>query len=135
LHGMQITTTTPSKTGKRPARSRAEWLKEVTAWRSSGQRAGEYAQAHGLHAGTLAYWASRLRGEGGKKRATRRAKPSAFVQLRVRGRKSAPAVHAPSAQEAFDVWLTNGRRVRVSASFDATVLTRLLAVVEAGASC
>jgi len=135
LGGMQIATTTPSKRDKRPARSRAEWLKEVSAWRSSGQRACEYARAHGLHAGTLAYWASRLRDEVGTKRATRRGKPSAFVQLRVRRRKDAPAVHAESAQDAFDVWLTNGRRIRVNASFDATVLSKLLAVIEAGASC
>ncbi len=49
--------------GKRPRRSKAAWLEFVQRWRRSGQTAGQYAQRHGLHVGTLAVWGTKLREE------------------------------------------------------------------------
>jgi DNA-binding transcriptional ArsR family regulator len=132
---MQMTST-GARQNKRAARSRAEWLQEVTQWRSSGQRAGEYARAHGLHASTLTYWASRLRDEVGVKSTVRSRKTAkAFVSVRVSDKARKEMAPVGEGVDAFEVWLTNGRRVRVSAGFDVNALSRLLAVAEGGAAC
>jgi len=130
------TTTTTNRRGKRTARSRAEWLQEVTQWRCSGQRAGEYARAHGLHASTLTYWASRLRDEVGVKATVRSCKTAqTFVPVRVSDKARKEVAAVGEVADTFEVWLTNGRRVRVSAGFDINALARLLAVADGGAAC
>ena len=128
---MQITTTT-SRKAKHAARSRAEWLQEVRQWRGSGQTAREYARAHGVHASTLTYWASRLRDEVELKRPHK----GAFVAVGIgRGHKRPQSSQERLEPSAFEVVLSNGRRVRITGHFQAEALSRLLAVVEGGASC
>lgn len=131
------TTTQVDRRGKRPARSRAAWLEEVKKWRKSGQRAEAYAGAHGLHPGTLAYWASRLRDDLGPKTAPKLVGASpAFVSVRVASRtQRRKETEQPSIEGEFEVALTNGRRVRLAGSFGVESLVRLLAVVEGGATC
>jgi len=131
------TTTQVDRRGKRPARSRTTWLEEVKKWRSSGQRAEAYARAHGLHPGTLAFWASRLKHELDVKSGTTagRVRP-AFLPVRVTGRSRKTKVDSAQAIDGeFEVVLTNGRRIRLSGAYPTHALSRLLAVVEGGATC
>jgi len=117
---------------KRPRRSRAEWVEEVRRWRESGQSASEYAAEHGLHAGTLGGWASKVRGVEAAKSGGRRGRESLFVPLRV-AHVSPTSAKAGSGE--IEVVLLNGRRVRVSGNFDDEAVARLLSIVEGGARC
>ncbi len=117
---------------KRPRRSRAEWVEEIRRWRESGQSAAEYAAKHGLHAGTLGGWASKVRDVEAAKPGGRRGRESMFVPLRVA--HVAPASARAESGE-IEVLLLNGRRVRISGNFDGEVVERLLSIVEGGARC
>ena len=135
---MQKATTRNARRGERRAkRSPTEWLELVKQWRSSGQRADEYAHAHDLHPGTLAMWASRLRHEVPGKQVRKSSKgASIFLPVRVSSQRSpGVAISELPIEGGFEVVLTNGRRVRVAGNFRAESLARLLAVVEGGAAC
>lgn len=121
-----------SRSRKRPRRSRAEWLEEVRRWRESGQSAAEYAAEHGLHSGTLGGWASKVRDVVATRPGGGRPGKSVFVPLRV---AQAPTVSAKTGPGEIEVVLLNGRRVRLSGSFEGEVVARLLAIVEGGAAC
>jgi hypothetical protein len=115
------------KESLRPRRSRAEWSDEVRRWRESGQTAAEYAAGHGLHAGTLAAWGSKI---GDIEAAPGRS--VAFLPVRVAepaSKESAPAT------PVMEVVLRNGRRVRVGGGFDGDAVARLLDVAERGGRC
>ena len=43
--------------------TKSTWQQRVASWRASGQTADEFAAEHGLAAGTLRWWASRLKHE------------------------------------------------------------------------
>ena len=109
---------------KRPRRTREEWTREVGRWRQSGLTAAAYAAANNLHEGTLAGWASKLGSRTGQRRETQTEQPR-FVPVRV----SAPsaAVRRPAP---IEVVLSNGRRIRVSESFDADLLAELITILE-----
>jgi hypothetical protein len=111
---------------KRPSRPRSEWVSEVRRWRQSGQSGPEYAQAHDLDAGTLAWWASRLRTEIAARPRRKSKSEPAFLAVRVRQSPVRPT------EGTFEVVLANGRCVRVSGDFDAERVSRLLAAVEGG---
>jgi hypothetical protein len=121
-------TFTDSRMGKRPRRSRATWLEDVRRWRESGQTAVEYAGEHGLHAGTLMVWGSKLRGEV-MAIASRRHSRTGFLPVRV----AEPTRPAGDAGGQLEVVLRNGRRVVVSGDFGAQRLARLLEIAEGGA--
>jgi hypothetical protein len=101
----------------------------VRRWRRSGQTAREFAESAGVNAGTLAYWAWRLKREGkgrddrSLKRRSRRSiaavGESSFVELIVDGR----------AGGGFLLELGDGRRLRIPAGFDDGALGRLLTVL------
>lgn len=119
---------------KRARRSRAEWIEEVRRWRETGQSAAKYAHERGIHAGTLAGWASKARDLVlAKKPASRDSRLSKFVPVHV-----APAPVAGAGASAdrgqVEVVLRNGRRVRVSGAFDGEAVARLLMIAE-GAAC
>jgi hypothetical protein len=109
--------------------------------------ASEYAAAHGICAGTLAWWASRLavqaRATESKTVASRPTEPSAFLPVRVvdeseRGLKgSTPQtfVQRERPELTFEIVLVNGITVRVGDGFDERTLTRLLEVVERAVRC
>jgi transposase-like protein len=124
-------TSTVSRIGKRPRRSRAAWLEDVKRWRESGQSAAEYAREHDLHAGTLMAWGSKLRVELPTQTLGRHA-PAGFLPVRVAQPTGATTV-ATGGQ--LEVVLRNGRRVLVSGEFGVERLARLLDVAEGGARC
>jgi hypothetical protein len=120
---MQITKTS----SKRARRSRAEWAKEVRRYRASGQGASEYAATHGLNAGTLCVWASKL----GKVEAPERGERH-FVPVRVTGESARPRDERLGEVE---VTLRNGWRVRVAGEVPPEGLVDLLELLEGGRRC
>lgn len=117
---------------KRQRRKSAEWVEEVRAWRASGQSAGAYAEQHGLHAGTLAGWGTKLRdvaAEAGPVAARSRASsPMHFLPVRV-------STSIDQEPALIELVLRNGRRVRVSGAFDGEVLARALTIAEGVTPC
>jgi transposase len=120
--------------GKRPRRSKAAWLEIVQSWRRSGQTAGQYAQRHGLHAGTLAVWGTKLRSE-----LTAATEPvsegtvAGFLPVRVVGAQARTDAQRESAE--LEVVLRNGRRVLVRGDVGSDTLRRLLDLAEGGVAC
>lgn len=51
--------------------TKSTWQGRVASWRASGLTADEFAARHGVAAGTLRWWASRLKREERKQDATR----------------------------------------------------------------
>ncbi len=114
--------------------TRDRWAGVVRGWRRSGQTAHEFAQSAGVNAGTLAYWAWRLKREQKAKdrddRSLKRQRGRSiapldkrrFVELIVDGR----------AEGDFLLDLGDGRRLRIPVGFDAGALGRLLTVLEDG---
>jgi hypothetical protein len=112
---------------------RDRWAGLVRRWRRSGQTAREFAESAGVNAGTLTYWAWRLKREGkakggGDELPKRRARGSIassgkgnFVELIVEGRE----------ERGFLLDLGDGRRLRIPPEFDAAALGRLLTVLGA----
>jgi len=130
-------TTQTDRRSKRPARSRADWLEEVKRWRQSGQRAGAYARAHGIHPGKLACWGSLLRAEVAAALGPKAGRISAtFVPVRITAK---PKASKSSAEQAaggeFEVVLTNGRRVRFTGAYSVSALGRVLDAVEGRSAC
>lgn len=120
--------------GKGPRRSKAAWLEIVQRWRRSGQTAGEYARRHGLHAGTLAAWGSKLRGElAAVREPVGGDSGSAFLPVRVVGRQA--RADAPRHGGELEVILRNGRRVVVRGDVGSDLLRKLLELAEGGAAC
>jgi hypothetical protein len=112
----------------RKAASRAEWRQRVEDFARSGRKARDYAEAKGLSYKMLLWWRSRLRldaekGRRGGRTATRA--PTKFIEVTPEA--------APAATTMFEVELGSGRRIRLSAQFDADALQRLISVLE-GAS-
>lgn len=113
--------------------TRDRWARLVRRWRRSGRTARQFAESAGVNAGTLAYWAWRLKREGngyadgrlGRRRrsASRPAQKAGFVELIVDRPKD----------ERFELDLADGRRLHIPASFEVAALGRLLSVLtEAG---
>ena len=120
--------------GKRPRRSKAAWLEIVQRWRRSGQTAGQYAQRHGLHAGTLAVWGTKLRSE-----LTATTEPASagsvagFLPVRVVGAQSRTDAQHENAE--LEVVLRNGRRVLVRGDVGSDTLRRLLDLAKGSVAC
>ena len=102
---------------------RAEWSRRVRGWRRSGLTAREFAARAGLNAGTLMYWASRLKKE---------TAAATGVASRAREPMRLPLIEltATASPEYFELEIGAGRRLRIPAAFDAAGLQRLLAVLE-----
>ena len=102
---------------------REEWAKRVRRWRRSRLTAREFAARAGVNAGTLMYWASRLKKEtaGTPRQVVSREREPVrlpLVELTTRARA-----------EYFELDLGVGRRLRIPADFEAAALGRLLAVL------
>jgi transposase len=120
--------------GKGPRRSKAAWLEIVQRWRRSGQTAGEYAQRHGLHAGTLAAWGSKLRNElAAAREPVSGSSDAKFLPVRVVSGPARPDAQQQSGE--LEVILRNGRRVVVRGDVGNDMLRRLLELAEGGAAC
>jgi hypothetical protein len=134
-------TTGVSRRKPRPFRKRSEWEAEVMMWRESGQGLKDYVKAHDLHPRTLAWWVTFLKkGVSSRSATPTNSKEKRFVPVRVvDGRsligKPSSTSTTKAAFEAFEVVLANGRRVRVTETYQPEALIRLLNVVEGCASC
>ena len=102
---------------------RAQWAERVRQWRRSGLTAREFARRAGINAGTLQYWAWRLRRDhdtrGGGNRLQRERSRTSFVEL----------VAGAIDDRRFELECGDGWRLRIPAQFDRAGLEQLLAVV------
>jgi transposase len=105
------------------------WREHVAGWKSSGLSLRLYSERHGLKAGTLGYWNSRLKAQAADAPASS-AGPEAgatFLAVHV----AEPAVSSPEPRdERVELVLPGGYVVRIGRGFDAGTLGRLLDVVE-----
>lgn len=103
------------------------WKSRVAAWKASGQTAEVFAEKQGLMAGTLRWWASRLRRE------QRQSDGSSSVRLArvVRTERSA-AQSEPVSTMAIELRDLHAR-ITFEGRVDRDALTTVLAVLRAGA--
>ena len=105
------------------------WRDHVASWKSSGLSLRLYSERHGLKAGTLGYWNSRLKAQAADALISS-AGPEAgatFLAVHV----ADPAVSVPEPRnEGVELVLPGGYVVRIGRGFDAVTLDRLLDVVE-----
>jgi transposase len=110
--------------------SRDEWAKRVERWQDSGLSAEQFASELGINAGTLKFWRYKLRRPRTEPSTRPAAKPTTTAHkaaaaplplIEVRG--------AATGAELFELELGGGRRLRIPASFEASALERLLAVL------
>jgi transposase len=103
------------------------WRDHVADWKSSGLSLRLYSEQHGLRAGTLGCWNSRLKARAAEAPASPvSAAGTRFLAVQV----AEPVVAAPEPGDArIELALPGGCVVRVGRSFDAGALERLLDVV------
>jgi hypothetical protein len=105
------------------------WRDHVAGWKSSGLSLRLYSERHGLKAGTLGYWNSRLKVQAADAPASSAEPEAAAMFLAVR--VAEPAVIVPEPRDDWiELALKGGCVVRVGRGFDAVTLDRLLDVVE-----
>ena len=105
------------------------WRDHVAGWKSSGLSLRLYSERHGLKAGTLGSWNSRLKAQAADAPASSAGPEAAAKFLAVH--VAEPAVSAPEPRDdQIELALPGGRVVRVGRGFDAVTLGRLLDVVE-----
>ena len=86
-------------------------------WRRSGLKAEAFAARRRLKAGTLQWWAYKL-----KREESEAVKPLEFIEI---------TRETVAPDQRFEVHLADGRRVVVPIGFDSEALARLISVVEA----
>lgn len=114
-----------------------KWARLIARWRESGLNQVEFCREHGLAVYTLRWWKWRLGGgvPGSRGSPSARAAPDpqtslpAFVPVQIVSPDEGPRV--PPPRSTIDVLVRGRRRVRVGADFDARLLARLVAVLEA----
>ena len=105
------------------------WRDHVAGWKSSGMSLRLYSEEHGLKAGTLGYWNSRLKAQAADALTSLAGSETAATFLAVH--VAEPAVSAPEPRdERVELVLPGGYVVRIGRGFDAGTLGRLLDVVE-----
>ena len=127
---------------RRPRRTATEWRAEVGQWKASGLSAPEYAAQHGLHAGTLQCWGSKLGLSGGSDRRRRpvgkrgrgAARPEVFLPVVVTDEGPRSASRTQGCLQA-EIVLISGRRVRLSGNVGFADLAQLVMVLEGGVPC
>lgn len=105
------------------------WRDHVAGWKSSGLSLRLYSERHGLKAGTLGYWNSRLTAQAADAPASSAGPEAAATFLAVH--VADPAVAAPEPyDQRIELALPGGCVVRIGRGFDAVTLDRLLTVIE-----
>jgi transposase-like protein len=117
-------------------RGREVWRGRVRRWAASGLTAREFAEKHGLRAGTLTCWRWRLDREDSE----RAAGSSVATAISEVGSHRVPALAGlielrptSSVDSRFEIELACARRLRVPAVFEDEAVHRLLAILERGA--
>jgi hypothetical protein len=108
----------------------AVWKSRVTAWKASGQTAEVFAASHDLTAGTLRWWASRLRREERQQAAA----PAVRLVRVVRPKPSAGRpreVSLPASGLVIELCDVHAR-IAIEGRVDHDALTTVLAVLRAG---
>ena len=106
--------------------SRDKWAKRVERWQDSGLSAEQFASELGINAGTLQFWRYKLR----RPKAERTTGSIAKTTTGEAAARALPFVEVRAAgAELFELELGGGRRLRIPASFEASALERLLAVL------
>ena len=101
------------------------WQDHVAGWKSMSLRL--YSERHGLKAGTLGSWSSRLKAQAADAPASSAGPAATFLAVHV----AEPAVSAPEPRDdRIELVLKGGSTLRVGRGFDAVTLDRLLDVVE-----
>ncbi len=105
------------------------WRDHVAGWKSSGLSLRLYSERHGLKAGTLGYWNSRLKAQTADALTSSAGPEAAAMFLAVH--VAEPAVSAPEPRDdRIELVLKGGSVLRVGRGFDAVTLDRLIDVVE-----
>ena len=105
------------------------WRDHVAGWKSSGLSLRLYSEEHGLKAGTLGSWNSRLKAQAADAPASSAGPEAkaAFLAVHV----ADPTVPMPEPRdERIELTLPGGCVVRIGRDFDAVTLERLLDIVE-----
>jgi hypothetical protein len=103
------------------------WRDHVAGWKSSGLSLRLYSEEHGLKAGTLGYWNSRLKPQAADSLTSSAGPEATFLAVHV----AEPAVSVSEPREdRIELVLKGGSVLRVGRGFDAMTLDRLLDVVE-----
>lgn len=127
-------------TGTRRRRA-AEWRDLVLEWRKSGHTREAFAEARGLKATTLGWWASKLARRSrpspvDKNRST--AEQATFLPVRVvddAPRSRAVVAVAPRGDDCVEIVLGGGRVLRVPVGTDAAWVARVAAALQEGERC
>lgn len=114
-------------------RRRGEVEQLLDAFESSGMRRREFCQKHEVAVATLDFWRKRRRPQRGRFVGHRRGALQVPAETEATsGRLVAVELAGTGSIGRLAVVLARGRRVEVSAGFDAATLERLLAVLEQG---
>ena len=101
----------------------------MAGWKSSGLSLRLYSEEHGLKAGTLGYWNSRLKAQAADAQTSSAGPEAAATFLAVHVAEPAVSVPEPG-DDRIELVLKGGSILRVGRGFDAVTLDRLLDVVE-----
>ena len=105
------------------------WRDHVAGWKSSGLTLRLYSERHGLKAGTLGYWNSRLKAQAVDALTLSAGPEAAATFLAVHVAEPAVSVSEPR-DDRIELVLKGGSVLRVGRGFDAMTLDRLLTVIE-----
>jgi transposase len=105
------------------------WRDHVAGWKSSGLSLRLYSEHHGLKAGTLGYWNSRLKAQAAAPLTSSAGSETVATFLAVHVAEPAVSVSEPR-DDRIELVLKGGSVLRVGRGFDAMTLDRLLDVVE-----
>ena len=115
---------------RRHRRSRAEVAQIAASYAQSGLRRSEFCRQHGLSLSTLSKYCPHARHLDSPPRASMSKSLSAVELPLARVEFVEKSATHTEQHDPLLVELAGGRRIAVSAGFDAATLTRLIAVLE-----
>ena len=106
------------------------WKSRVTAWKASGQTAEVFAASHDFAAGTLRWWASRLRREARHQAAAPEVRLARVVRRRTSGPRT-DEVTLPAGGLVLELHDVRAR-IAIHGRVDHDALATVLAMLRAG---
>jgi hypothetical protein len=139
MQEQKIETTPEAERGKEEPWSERKARRVLKELDQSGEPVAHFARRHGWTPQRLHFWMTKL----GWRRSQPAAEPSApgkqgprFLPVQIVPDRAAAAVAAPPpGSSGVVIELCRGRRICVTASFDAQVLRQVVAVLEEDAPC